>query len=506
MQKTKKKGFTLLEILLVIAMIGILAVIVIVAINPIRQLSQARNAQRRVDINTIEKALEQYAIDNNGYPAGLTGTYQDICPSSGVCVDLSILIPNYIAGVPRDPSGANYQVAINPNNGKITVRAPGGELGQSIGNNIVVAGSRFTGFDTGATLGLDFPVNTIATQSDGKVIAGGQFTTYKGQNSLRIIRLNSDGTRDSGFNVGTGFAGGGNFVNAVAIQSDGKVIVGGGFTDYQGVSANRIIRLNSDGTRDAGFNIGSAFGSASPTNIVTEISIQPDGKIIVAGLFTDYQGVSANRIIRLNSDGTRDSGFNMGTGFSSWSVNSLAIQSDGKILVGGQFTSYQGVGANYIVRLNSDGTRDSGFNMGSGFNTTVDTMVIQSDGKIVVGGQFTSYQGVGANYIVRLNSDGTRDNSFNIGAGFSSGVNTVVLQSDGKIVVGGGFTTYQGGGANRIIRLNSNGGLDNSFNIGTGFNGYVGNLEIQSNGRILVGGGFTAYQDQSVRYLISLLP
>ncbi|MEY3470750.1 MAG: hypothetical protein RLZZ223_100, partial [Candidatus Parcubacteria bacterium] len=219
------------------------------------------------------------------------------------------------------------------------------------------------------------------------------------------------------------------------------------FTSYQGVGANFIIRLNSDGSRDTSFNVGTGFN-----NTVNTLTLQSDGKILVGGGFTSYQGVEANRIIRLNSDGSRDTSFNMGTGFSNY-VDTLALQSDGKILVGGQFTSYQGVGANYIIRLNSDGSRDTSFNMGTGFSNYVDTLALQSDGKILVGGWFTSYQGVGANYIIRLNSDGSRDTSFNLGTGFNDSIASLALQSDGKILVGGYFTNYQDQLAGYLIRV-----------------------------------------------------
>ena len=197
-------------------------------------------------------------------------------------------------------------------------------------------------------------------------------------------------------------------------------------------------------------------------------AIQPDGKIVVGGNFTSYNGNDQNYITRLNSDGSRDTSFTVGTGFDS-GVNAFAIQPDGKIVVGGYFTSYNGTSQNYITRLNSDGTRDTSFTIGTGFNSGVDAFAIQSDGKILVGGFFTSYNGTSQNRITRLNSDGTRDTSFTVGTGFDSGVNAFVIQPDGKIVVGGRFTSYNGTAQNRITRLNSDGSRDTSFTIGTGF-------------------------------------
>jgi prepilin-type N-terminal cleavage/methylation domain-containing protein len=147
--KREQKGFTLLEILLVIATIGILAAIVIIAINPTRQISQARNAERRSEINSIYKALEQYLIETGSYPVGITSTVlQDICNTgnNGVgqgtvgsnCIDLRVLVPDYIAGIPGDPATGSYRVSKNEENNRIRVTATKAELGQVITVNPAV--------------------------------------------------------------------------------------------------------------------------------------------------------------------------------------------------------------------------------------------------------------------------------------------------------------------------------------------------------------------------------
>ena len=344
--------------------------------------------------------------------------------------------------------------------------------------------------------GLNGNVRTITGQSDGKTIIGGEFITYQGESINRIMRLNTNGSRDNSFNVGTGFN---NNVLITNIQNDGKIIVGGDFTNYQGVGVNRIIRLNSDGSRDNSFNLLSGFNGS-----VNSISIQNDGKLIVGGGFTAYQGGAANRIIRLNINGSRDNSFNIGTGFNG-GVLSIGIQGDGKVIIGGSFTTYQGITANRIIRLNSDGSRDNSFNIGTGISSNVRSIIIQNDGKVIVGGDFTNYQGVGVNRIIRLNSDGSRDNSFNIGTGFNNIVYSISTQNDGKLIIGGSFTTYQGAAANRIIRLNSDGSRDNSFNIGTGFNNQVLTSSIQNNNKIMLGGSFTNYKGQAAGYLIGIV-
>jgi len=290
------------------------------------------------------------------------------------------------------------------------------------------------------------------------------------------------------FNIGTGFNGS---VTNITQQSDGKILCGGAFTSYNGTGANYIIRLNSDGYLDTSLNTGTGFN-----NTVSIITMQSDGKILVGGNFTSYNETSANRIIRLNSDGYLDTSLNTGTGFSG-RVNSITQQSDGKILCGGSFTSYNGTSANRIIRLNSDGSIDTGFVYGTGFNSSIIQITQQSDSKILVGGDFTSYNGTSANRIIRLNSNGSLDTSLNTGTGFNYYPNVILQLSDGKILVGGSFTSYNETSANRIIRLNSNGSLDTSLNTGTGFNGSVSIIIIQSDSKILCGGSFTTYQGYS---------
>jgi uncharacterized delta-60 repeat protein len=345
--------------------------------------------------------------------------------------------------------------------------------------------------------GFNDIVWSITIQSDGKILVGGNFTSYNGTSRNRIIRLNSDGSIDNTFNIGTGFN---DNVREIVIQSDGKILLSGDFTSYNGTSRNRIIRLNSDGSIDNTFSIGTGFN-----NSVRTITTQSDGKILVGGSFTSYNGTSRNRIIRLNPDGSIDNTFNIGTGFNE-SVQPIQIQSDGKILIGGYFTSYNGTSRNYIIRLNPDGSIDNTFNIGTLFNDFVTQIRVQSDGKILFGGNFTSYNGTSRNRIIRLNSDGSIDNTFNIGTGFNDTVHTIQIQTDGKILVSGGFTTYNGTTRNRIIRLNSNGSIDNTFNVGTGFNNIGFSIQILSDEKILIGGWFTSYNETTRNRIVKLNP
>lgn len=362
-------------------------------------------------------------------------------------------------------------------------------------------GSNDPTFDPGTGFnGITDIVLSTSIQSDGKIIVGGNFTSFNGTTRNYIARLNDDGSLDASFNSsGTGFNGS---VHSISIQSDGKIIVGGSFTTFNGTTRNYIARLNSDGSLDTSFNpTGTGFD-----NIVYSTSIQSDGKIIVGGLFTSFNGTTRNYIARLNDNGSLNTSFNPGTGFDL-PVTSTSIQSDGKIIVGGQLTLFNGTTTNKIARLNANGSLDTSFNpAGTGFiGSLVWSTPIQNDGKMIVGGSFTSYNGTTRNRIARLNTDGSLDASFNPGTGFNNTVYSTTIQSDGKIIVGGSFTMFNGGiTRNRIARLNTDGSLDASFSSATGFDNTVYSTAIQSDGKIIAGGNFTSFNGIARNYIARL--
>ncbi|MDX1905915.1 MAG: T9SS type A sorting domain-containing protein [Bacteroidia bacterium] len=343
----------------------------------------------------------------------------------------------------------------------------------------------FNPSDTGLGNGDGFneAVHTIARQPDGKMVVGGNFTSYNGVLRNRIVRLNADGTLDPSFNPGTGAN---NVVNVVAIQPDGKIMLGGSFYKFNGVEQAGIARLNSDGSFDHSFNPGIGFDRA-----VYSIVFQPDGKIIAGGGFTFINGILRRSIARLNPDGSLDTSFNFSAGLPSYiTVNSVVLQPDGKILIGGDLVTAGGV-YNKIIRLHADGSIDTSFNAGVGFTSIVINVVaLQPDGKVILGGNFTSFNGVAHNKIVRLNADGSLDASFNAGAGFDGDIITMALQPNGKIVVGGYFIHVDGSSSRRIARLHSDGSVDLSFNTSTGFDEESFSIILQPDGRIVVGGNF----------------
>jgi uncharacterized delta-60 repeat protein len=354
------------------------------------------------------------------------------------------------------------------------------------------------------TTGFNDIIYSMILQSNGNTLIGGTFTSYDGISSNRIISLNSDGTLDTAFNtnLGTGFN---SYVYSIALQTDNKILLGGGFTTLNGVTVPRgLVRFNSDGTLDTAFNanLGTGFDVSATVNIIIE---QIDGKILIGGEFVSLNSVSVPKLIRLNSDGTLDTSFisNLGTGFNiSAYILSIAEQTDGKILVGGSFSSLNGVNiSDHLIRFNSDGTLDTAFNtnLGTGFNATVNKIYVQSDGNIIIGGQFTTLNGVNVpDRLIRLETDGTLDTTFNanLGTGFNDTVISVLVQADDKILVGGRFTTLNGiDVSNGFIRFNSDGTLDTAFNVnlGTGFdvNVYIYSLLLQVDNSIWIGGSFS---------------
>jgi uncharacterized delta-60 repeat protein len=346
-------------------------------------------------------------------------------------------------------------------------------------------------------------IQDILTLSDGGYIFGGSFTTYRGTTYNRILKMTSNGSPDASFSIGTGFD---NSVNAINIQSDGKIICGGRFATYSGTSSNRIVRLSSTGSIDSSFSIGTGFTTEVGVVGVNKMTIQSDGKIICGGSFISYNGVSASNIIRLNSNGSIDNTFSYGSGFGSGlaDIQSIVIQSDGKILVGGYFTTYNGVSANRIIRLNTDGTRDNTFDIGTGFNDFVQKISIQSNGKIICGGQFTTYNGVSVNRIIRLTTDGTRDNTF-MGTGFTSGSIREILILNNDSILCFNTTSLYNGITQSPTLLDSNG---NFLNIGQDLSRNLNKLSIlntntakqDSSGKIICAGSFSGFTFNGVNY------
>ncbi len=361
--------------------------------------------------------------------------------------------------------------------------------------------------------GANWPVNVAIIQPDGKILVGGPFSSYHGTLTSGICRINPDGSLDNSFK-GDAFE-----VKCMALQPDGKILIGGDFAMYNGVARYRFARINPNGTLDNTFDMeGVTIRSGVPA--VYCIALQPDGKIIIGGSFDEYNGETRYNIARLYPDGSLDTSFNAKTGGS---VHAIAIRNDGKIYAGGAFSSFNGASIGWgVTRLNADGSLDEAFNSGSGLwasrgmtnDAVVRAFAIQPDGKVVIAGYFHAYNGIYKSGIIRINPDGALDQTFT-GVGVSDmggeSVNHVSVQADGKIIISGGFSSYRGTGRGGICFINPDGTLDNAFvpkaiTRATGpFASSISAHAVQADGKIIVVGEFGGYDGVSRNRIVRIL-
>ncbi len=361
------------------------------------------------------------------------------------------------------------------------------------------AGALVPCFTTGT--GFNGNSNSYAQLPTGKILCAGAFTTYNGSAANRICRLNADGSLDATFvgNIPN------NEINCMTVLSNGQILISGSFT----APKFGIVRLNADGSVDATFNMS---GTGIDNGRIQSFAVQPDGKIVIVGGlgFSAYNGITVNSIARLNADGTLDAAFNsgLGSGFNGGSFNAAAaVQPDGKILVGGNFTTYKGAAVpTGIIRLNSDGSRDNTFNPGSTGGVTGSVgfpIIVLPNSQILICGNFSMYNTSPRNSLARLNADGSLDNTFNPAGPSPTGV-TMAQLPDGRLLVTGNFTTYDGVARGSVALASSNGVLDPSFSP-VGSPGTVWSCFVLSDGTAILGGlynpippGFTQYNGTTV--------
>jgi len=373
------------------------------------------------------------------------------------------------------------------------------------------------------------PIYAHSQQSDGKVIIVGDVVTYNDITTFGVARIDPiTGDLDTAF--ATNIGGGANTdlapsltIYSVYIQPDGKILLGGVFDLFNGVYQKGLVRLNSDGTPDTAFNANVVNLINTPSGeYISSIALQSNGSIILGGNFTTLTDETSNvytvgKICKLNSDGTIDGEFKSGLyDGPNDTVIKVVVQSNDSILVGGSFTSWLSnnslVSANRFVRLYGDGSLDNNFNtaIGDSADGVVRAIALQSNGSIVIGGDFSSFNGTSCK-IARIGSGGTFDSSFNtnVGSGPGEFILSISVQSDGKILVGGSFETWSGTSIRDIVRLNSDGTLDTAFRTanGSGASSY-GQIRVASqlaNGDIIVAGdSFSSWNGTAVDNIITL--
>jgi uncharacterized delta-60 repeat protein len=357
-------------------------------------------------------------------------------------------------------------------------------------------------FDAGAITTQFAPtfVNAIAVQPDGKILVGGFFDSVNGVARQGLARLNADGSLDTGFVPPFALSA----VKAIAVQPDGKILVGGSF-DLGIVNGYRmIVRLNANGSLDSSFNV---IPSQINQDTVFSIAIEPGGNVLIGGSFFFISNTPVNGLARLSTSGTLIAGLGaiagLGNSLSGFLLNvkSIALQTDGKIVIGGEFLVSQSVIPN-LARLNPNGTIDPGFN-NAGTNAPVSAVAVQIDGKILTAGTFTNINGA-FRRIARLNTDGSVETAFAPNITGGGGILSMLLQTDGKILIGV-FGVISGSTRNGIARLNANGSLDSFYPTPGGVNNAVLAIARQTDGKVLIGGDFTSVAGIARSHLARLL-
>lgn len=346
-----------------------------------------------------------------------------------------------------------------------------------------------------AKLTNDVAVGSIVARSDGKILVCWNLGKIDAISERFVALLNQDGTMDSAFSgLGHRVWGGGflSSVSGMAVQKDGRIVIVGQFDNVEGTSQLMIARLLADGRIDAsyrpriegsglkgtGYNRIQAITGATnePTSVVAALLSLSGGKILVGGRFSVAQGAAVGNLVLLNSDGSVDASFLALPG-TDGTVFAIDQQTDGKIIIAGDFTKVHGQARRSVARLNSSGTVDNTFDPTSSLSvvnyssSVVYGLRVLNDGKVLLAGSFSKSVGSYGDVVLRLNADGTPDSSFKPSRLFDwrSRAFSLAVQADGKIVLGGVFDRLEpapnGAFRRGIIRLETSGSLDTSFGV-----------------------------------------
>ena len=367
-------------------------------------------------------------------------------------------------------------IAVQPD-GKIVVADFSGSRGGRVAR-LNANGSVDATFQTGALPG--FNVFSFTLTPSGNILVAGRNALQPGSANRALVQLTNTGALSATFQPSFQTTG---TVTALVQQADGKLVAGGNFSEIDGQAIQNLARFNPNGTLDAAYTGGNNL-LAGPTEMV----VQPDGRLVV---------LAAGTVQRLLPSGAVDNSF-APPNLRVYNQRGLQLQSDGRVLVWGTpFTNQDAA----VVRLLPSGANDLTFTPSAGFSvarfTRVDAINLQPNGKILVAGSYAQ-SGATATVVTvqRLESTGTQDASFT-GSAFAAGPNgstsilSLAVQADGKVVVGGQFGAYAGTPRTNVARLNANGTLDAGFGPPV-ITGFVNKVLLQPNGRVLLGGFFTA--------------
>lgn len=300
----------------------------------------------------------------------------------------------------------------------------------------------------------DGAVRSIAALDDGGSIVAGDFAVIDQQPASRIARLDADGALDPAFEAAVDGP-----VLTLALYDDGGMLIGGSFSSVNGQARANLARLNPDGTLDAAF-IADSDGE------VRSLAIDDQQRILVGGSFTEVGGLPRANLARLTDDGLTDDSFSADTNADVYVVRALP---NGGIVVGGLFSTVAGISRDYLARLAPDGTVDAGFDPAA--NGPIFSLAVQTDEKLLVAGQFDQITGVPVQCCVaRLNPDGSLDGALQDGLNSGARIDSLAIQGDGQVLIGGTFFEIGGQLRPRLARLQPRGGRP------------VQNLELDPNG------------------------
>jgi uncharacterized delta-60 repeat protein len=337
-------------------------------------------------------------------------------------------------------------------------------------------------------------VESVALQPDGKILIGGFFSEVNGVERRGVARLNPNGSLDATFNPP--FTANPGYIGAIAVQADGRILVGGTLPAVAGLGATELVRLNADGSTDLAFNprVGGR---------VDELVVMADGRILVAGQINQLAGVPLGNeahLVRLQAGGARDGSFGAAIMGGYTEVVAVAVQADGKILIGGSFTTTGVAPHSYFTRLNSDGTRDATF-LQTSVNGVVWAIVVRPTNRILIGGVFDTAFGEprgSVRGIVQLNPDGSRDTTFTPDFNAGTNVDALALRADGRVWVGGIFSSVEGRVAYNVALLTPEGLLDLTYPHSATLQDRVLALALQPDGKVVMGGRFHPYPPPSL--------
>jgi len=329
-------------------------------------------------------------------------------------------------------------------------------------------------------------IQTLAIQPDGKILIGGSFSQVGNIPQNGLARLLPNGTLDSTFQA---HPGSGSLITSIAILPDGKILIGGKFSKINNFPVASLARLLPDGTLDETFD-------AEVDDLVQTLVVQPDGKILIGGWFHHINGSYQPYLARLKPNGQLDTSFQIQPDDV---VRTFALQPDGKILIGGSFKTVNHSSYPYLVRVTSEGTLDHSFHPNP--NGDIKNLVVQPDGQILVIGSFNQIGGGQRYWLARLKPNGTLDASFQPNP--TIGVCCASLQADGKILIGGWFVAVDEQPRHCLARLFPDGSLDPNLHIDFSFPHpmsfpVLSCLTTQPDGNLLVGGRFDSVDQQPI--------